>query len=113
MAHRFSPGSGPGARFAVGATLAGILAGAEGSAASDPFAARDLPRGYMLAADTFVPTVPEDKEDAEGALCAGEMGSDRDKHIEEGRCAYTDPEKQEREGGGDAGGAGEEPEAAG
>ncbi|HKJ71566.1 MAG TPA: hypothetical protein VKA55_07420 [Gammaproteobacteria bacterium] len=91
MGQRTPPRSGYGIRLALGATLAGGLVAGD-AAAGDPFAVRELPRGYMLAADTFVPTVPENKEDAEGALCAGEMGSDRDKHIEEGRCAYTDPE---------------------
>jgi len=107
MTQRFSPRGGFGLRLAVGATLAGGLISGE-AAADDPFAVRELPRGYMLAADTFVPTVPEDKKDQEGALCAGEMGSDRDKAIEEGRCAYSDPdepapeEKDRQEQGGDS-----------
>lgn len=92
MAKRFSPAGGYGIRMAIGATLAsGLVAG--GASAGNPFAAEDLPQGYMLAADTFVPTVPEDKEDQEGSLCAGEMGSERDKDIEEGRCAYSDPDE--------------------
>ncbi|MEF8792510.1 hypothetical protein [Thiohalorhabdus sp.] len=89
MIKPFSPCGGLGIRVAVGATLAGGLIAGEASA-ENPFAVRDLPRGYMLAADTFAPTVPEDKEDQEGALCAGEMGSERDKNVEEGRCAYHD-----------------------
>ncbi|MFB6261724.1 MAG: hypothetical protein ABEJ96_03700 [Thiohalorhabdaceae bacterium] len=89
MAKRFSPRTGYGIRVTVGATLAGGLAVGD-AGANNPFAAEDLPQGYMLAADTFVPTVPEDKEEQEGALCAGEMGSERDKNIEEGRCAYND-----------------------
>lgn len=97
MGERNRTGHGAGLRFALGATLAGgLVAGAEAAGSGDPFAVRELPAGYMLAADTFVPTVPEDKEDQEGALCAGEIGSDRDKYIEEGRCAYTDPDEERR-----------------
>jgi hypothetical protein len=97
MSERNRTGPGAGLRMALGATLAGgLMAGAEAADSGDPFAVRDLPGGYMLAADTFVPTVPENKEDAEGSLCAGEIGSDRDKYIEEGRCAYTDPEEERR-----------------
>lgn len=107
MSERSRSSAGTGFRLAVGATLAGgLVIGGEAAASGDPFAVRDLPSGYMLAADTFVPTVPENKEDAEGSLCAGEMGSDRDKYIEEGRCAYTDPDeerrKQQQESGDDS-----------
>jgi hypothetical protein len=81
-------------RFLVGAALTGGVGLGVGEApADDPFAASALPAGYMLAADRFVPSPSEDKKNQEGALCAGEMGSDRDKFIEEGRCAYTDPDK--------------------
>ena len=108
MTHRFRHRRGPSIRLAVGATLATGLAAGDAASSDDPFAARELPRGYMLAAETFVPTVPEDKKDQEGALCAGEMGSDRDKAIEEGRCAYTDPEDSEpEEGEGGRSGSGE------
>jgi|GEM_PF-7019313 hypothetical protein len=112
MTHRFSHPGAYGIRLAVGATLATGLAAGE-AAAGDPFAARELPRGYMLAADTFVPTIPEDKENQEGALCAGEMGSDRDKHIEEGRCAYTDPDAPAPEEKGNGGEDGKAPNAKG
>jgi hypothetical protein len=105
MTDRNQSRTSTGFRIAVGATLAGgLMAGGEAAASGDPFAARELPAGYMLAADTFVPTVPDDKDNAEGALCAGEMGGERDKYIEEGRCAYTDPEEErrkEREESGD------------
>ena len=110
MAQPFRPRPGSGLSLALGAALAGCVApGAQ--AGDDPFALRELPAGYMLAADTFVPTVPDDKEDAEGALCAGEMGGDRDKYIEEGRCAYTDPEEERRKERKDSGD--ESPEARG
>ncbi|MFA9460476.1 hypothetical protein [Thiohalorhabdus methylotrophus] len=95
-------------RLVLGATVGGgiLTTPAPVCAEADPFRVRALPAGYMLAADRFVPSVSDEKKDQEGALCAGEMGSDRDKYIEEGRCAYTDPdevapeEKEEREGKG-------------
>ena len=81
------------ARFLAGAVMTGGLGALAAEAATaDPFEARELPGGYMLAADRFVPTPGSGKPDQEGGLCAGEMGSDRDKFIEEGRCAYTDPD---------------------
>ena len=81
-------------RFLVGAALSGGAAlGLGGEPGGDLFAAEDLPAGYMLAADRFVPSISDDKKNQEGALCAGEIGSDRDKYIEEGRCAYTDPDE--------------------
>jgi len=81
-------------RFLVGAALTGgVGLGAGELPGGELFAAAELPAGYMLAADRFVPTPSEDKKNQEGSLCAGGMGSDRDKFIEEGRCAYTDPDK--------------------
>ena len=81
---------GAGISFALGVSLCG---GSVGWAAADnPFRLEPLAAGYMLAADRFVPVPSEGKKDGEGALCAGQMGSDRDKSIEEGRCAYTDPD---------------------